>query len=215
MRIGVFADDGRVPVTPATRQAIRKAADALSDSGFRVEPFVPESLDRMRELWWNLFGRAGRYVLEPVLASRESDVSPTLSQFMSYARRSPDLTLADFMHTLIERDALRKRLFEQMETYPILLCPVAAVQAFAHGEREWTIDGRVVGYLDAWSYTAWFNLTGNPAIAVPLDLAEGLPVGVKLVGLPWQEEILLGVASQLEAAIGFESRPPLSASSHK
>jgi Asp-tRNA(Asn)/Glu-tRNA(Gln) amidotransferase A subunit family amidase len=207
MRIGVFEDDGRTPVTPSVRDAVRKAADALERSGLRVEPFRPDNLDTIRQLWWNLFGRAGRYVLEPVLDGREMDVSPTLTQFMEYARESPALTLADFMRTLIDRDTLRRRLFQQMEAYPILLCPVSAVQAFRHGEREWEIAGQRVRYLDAWSYTAWFNLTGNPAIAVPVGLADGLPVGVQIVGRCWEEENLLAVAAVLEAAVGIMPRP--------
>ena len=62
-----------------------------------------------------------------------------------------------------------------MRKYPILLCPAAAIPAFRHGERSWTIEGKTVEYLDAWSYTEWFNLLGNPAAVVPVShSAEGL-----------------------------------------
>jgi len=68
-----------------------------------------------------------------------------------------------------------------MRHVPVLLCPVAAVSAFRHGEREWTIDGQTVRYLDAWSYSAWFNLLQNPAMSVPVSQsADGLPIGVQV-----------------------------------
>src|SRR5207248_20576 len=81
-------------------------------------------------------------------------------------------------HTLldswIERDLLRMQIFEQMEKFPVLLCPVASIPAFHHGERNWQIDGQRVEYLDAWSYCEWFNLLGMPAATVPVSRsAEG------------------------------------------
>ncbi len=70
------------------------------------------------------------------------------------------------MSTLLERDAVRARFLRQMERYPILLCPVCAVPAFVHGERQWKIEGRTVEYLDAMSYCQWFNVLGNPSVVV-------------------------------------------------
>jgi Asp-tRNA(Asn)/Glu-tRNA(Gln) amidotransferase A subunit family amidase len=50
LKIGVFEDDRRTPVTPATRKAVRKAAEALRDRGFVVEDFRPENLEEIRQL---------------------------------------------------------------------------------------------------------------------------------------------------------------------
>ncbi len=44
IRIGYFEDDGRTPVTPETRAAVRTAAEGLRRAGFQVEPFRPEGL---------------------------------------------------------------------------------------------------------------------------------------------------------------------------
>jgi Asp-tRNA(Asn)/Glu-tRNA(Gln) amidotransferase A subunit family amidase len=107
------------------------------------------------------------------------------------------------------RDLLRTRIAEQMVDVPVLLCPVSAVPAFRHGERAWEVDGRTVHYLDAWSYTAWFNLLQNPAIAVPAGrTAEGLPIGVQVVARPWEEHVALGVAAVIERALGGYARHP-------
>jgi Asp-tRNA(Asn)/Glu-tRNA(Gln) amidotransferase A subunit family amidase len=97
-----------------------------------------------------------------------------------------------------------------MHQYPILLCPVASIPAFRHGERSWKIDGQTVQYLDAWSYTEWFNLLGTPAAVVPVgQSAEGLPIGVQISGLPWEEEMVLSVAAALEAERGEWRHPPI------
>jgi amidase len=100
-----------------------------------------------------------------------------------------------------------------MKEFPILLCPAAAIPAFRHGEREWSIEAKSVSYLDAWSYTEFFNLLGNPAIVIPASQSQdGLPIGVQLVGRPWEEEQVLAAAAILEKKLPSWKIPPLAES---
>ena len=59
-------------------------------------------------------------------------------------------------------------------------------------------------------YTSLFNITGQPAISLPVGFgADGLPTGVQIVGKPLNEELLLQLAAQLEAAHPWAHlRPP-------
>ncbi len=210
VRIGFFEEDGRVPVTAETRAAVRAAADALRTAGHIVEPFLPEELETMRRIWWNLFGRAGQLALGSLYEGKEAELSPILKEFIAIVRAEPRLTIEEFMNTLLERDAVRPRFLAQMERYPILLCPVCAVPAFIHGERKWEIEGRSVDYLDAMSYCQWFNALGNPAVVVPVGRSsEGLPIGVQVVGRPYEEEVVLAVAQEIESSYGDLEEPPL------
>jgi Asp-tRNA(Asn)/Glu-tRNA(Gln) amidotransferase A subunit family amidase len=208
LRVGYFEDDGRTPVTAETRAAVRNAAEALRDTGFQVEPFQPEGLEEARQLWWKYFVVAGGMLLRPMFNGRESDLSPILKQFLERAAE-PVHTGRSLLDAWIRRDGVRAQFFAQMQRYPILLCPVAAIPAFRHGERSWQIDGKSVDYLDAWSYTEFFNLLGNPAAVVPVGhSAEGLPIGVQIVGRPWEEERVLAVAAALEKQTGAWRIPP-------
>ena len=210
LRVGYFEDDGRTPVTPETRVALRTAAKALQDSGFQVEPFRPEGLEEARVLWKKFFVTAGGMLIRPMFHARERDVSPILRQFLDWSAAEPPLTGEGLLEAWIGRDALRARFLEQMRKYPILLCPAAAIPAFRHGERSWTIEGKTVEYLDAWSYTEWFNLLGNPAAVVPVSSSsKGLPIGVQIVGRPWEEEQVLTVAARLEQECGAWKIPPI------
>jgi Asp-tRNA(Asn)/Glu-tRNA(Gln) amidotransferase A subunit family amidase len=203
LRVGWFDEDGRTPVEPAIREAVRRAAEGLLRAGFDVVPFRPQGLDEARELWWEIFGRASRLLLEPLLAGHEADVHPNLPEFLDWTRRLPRLTAERLLEVEIQRDLLRTRFLQQMEQIPVLLCPVSAVTAFRHGERSWRIDRRDVHYLDAWSYAAWFNLLQNPAVSVPAGLTpEGLPVGVQVVARHWEELTALRVAREIETALG-------------
>jgi amidase len=210
LRVGYFEDDGRTPVTAETRSAVRAAAEALKRAGFVVEPFRPEGLEQARQLWWQFFGIAGGMLLRPMTQGRESDLSPILKQHLIRVAAEPSHTGQTLLDTWIMRDALRMQVFSQMREYPVLLCPVASVPAFRHGERSWNVDGKTVEYLDAWSYTEWFNLLGTPAVAVPLGRSnEGLPIGVQIVARPWEEELVLAIAVELEAQRGAWQRPQI------
>ncbi len=210
IRIGYFEDDGRTPVTAETRAAVRTAAEGLRRAGFQVEPFLPEGLERARQLWWKMFGVAGGMLLGPIMRGHEAEISPLLSQFSGWAAAEPSHTGESLLDTWVQRDLVRMKIFAQMREYPVLLCPVAAIPAFRHGERSWQVEGKTVEYLDAWSYTEWFNLLGNPAVVVPLGKSpEGLPIGVQIVARPWEEEIVLSVAAAVEEQRGGWQPPPI------
>lgn len=210
LRVGYFEDDGCTPVTSETRAAVRTAAKALRDAGFQIEPFRPEGLEEARVLWEKFFVTAGGMLIRPMFRGREHDLSPVLKQFLEWSAGEPPLTGGGLLEAWVGRDALRAKFLKQMRRYPILLCPAAAIPAFRHGERSWTIEGKTVEYLDAWSYTEWFNLLGNPAAVVPVGhSSEGLPIGVQIVGWPWEDERVLSVAAALERECGARRIPPM------
>ena len=210
LRVGYFDGDGRTPVVSEIRDAVKKSAESLARAGFEVEPFRPEGLEEARESWRQFFVKAGGILLAPMFEGRECDRSPILKQFLDWSEQEPDISGDNLLHAWIARDALRARFLAQMRKYPILLCPPAAIPAFRHGERSWQIDGKKVHYLDAWSYTEWFNLLGSPAAVVPVSHStEGLPIGVQIVGRPWEEEQVLAVAAVIERECGAWRVPPI------
>lgn len=209
LRIAYFEDDGVTRVTPETAAAVRAAAEALRQQGFEVETWQPGGLERIWKLWWNLFGRAGQMAFEPTIAGHEEDLSPVLRDFRARVAAEPPLGGRELLDTLLERDMIRGAFLAKMETHPIVICPVSAAPAFRHGEREWTINGKRVEYLKAMSYSQWFNVLGNPAAVVPVGQSlGGLPIGVQVVGRPWEDEAVLGVAAKIEEACRGFRHPP-------
>ena len=190
IRIGYFEDDGRTPVTAETRAAIQTAAQGLRRAGFQVELFRPDGLELARQLWWKIFGVAGGMLLGPTLKGHDGEISPLLKQFSSWVAAEPAHSGKSLLDTWVQRDLLRMKIFAQMRQYPVLLCPAAAVPAFRHGERSWQVEGKTVNYLDAWSYTEWFNLLGTPAAVVPVGKSpEGLPIGVQISARPGKRKL--------------------------
>ena len=148
-------------------------------------------------------------MLGPMLRGHESELGPILQEFSSWAASEPPHTGESLLATWLGRDDVRERMLWQMRQYPVLICPIAAIPAFRHGEREWEVEGKAVKYLDAWSYCEWFNLLGFPAMVVPMAISpEGLPIGIQIVGRPWDEELVFAVAGLLEESRGVFPHPP-------
>jgi amidase len=210
LTVGYFEDDGLVPVTPETRQAVQDAAQELRKQGFDVRPFRPKGLEQARKLWELFFVRCGAMFEEPLVRGHEDKLSPVFRDFLARAHAAPPLTAEEVLSAWAESDIIRSKLLTQMQEFPLLLCPVASVPAFRHDERSWTIDGQQVEYLDAMRYTQWFNLLAAPAAVVPVGRSpEGLPIGVQLVGRPFEDEIVLKAASIIDHAFGYVA-PPMS-----
>jgi amidase len=206
-RIGFFEDDELVPVTAETRAAVNAAAAALREAGFRVEPFRPSTLELLRKLWGKFFVQCGAMFYADQIRGRGAELSPIFNEFLQIAAGAPPLTGAELLNAWAELDLLRAKTLEEMRRYPVLVCPVASVPAFRHGERAWNVEGRTVEYLDAWRHTQWFNALAAPAAVVPVGRSpEGLPIGVQIVARPFEDETALGIAAVVDAEFGY--RPP-------
>jgi Asp-tRNA(Asn)/Glu-tRNA(Gln) amidotransferase A subunit family amidase len=203
--VGYFEDDGIAPVTVETRAAVHTAAEALRDAGFRVEPFRPTTLEQLRKLWWTFFVQCGAMFYEPAIRGKREKLSPIFREFLGFAEKAGPLSATELLNAWAELDVLRGKMLEEMREYPVLLCPVASVPAFRHGERAWMVDGKRVEYLDAWRYTQWFNVLAAPAAVVPVGQSrEGLPIGVQIATRPFEDETALGVAAVVDAAFGWK-----------
>ena len=103
---------------------------------------------------------------------------------------------------------MRRKLLEQMRRVPVLLMPVSSIVAFKHRERRFQIGTKSIGLFQAMMTVTTFNLLGLPALAVPVGIdEEGIPVGVQLVGRPWEEELLLEIGTRLESVRGVFRLP--------
>jgi aspartyl-tRNA(Asn)/glutamyl-tRNA(Gln) amidotransferase subunit A len=87
-----------------------------------------------------------------------------------------------------------------------ILTPTSPTTAFKLGEKS---DDPLAMYLSD-IYTASANLTSIPGISVPCGLsADGLPIGLQLVGRPWSEDVLLNLANIYEKSFPVEARPQI------
>lgn len=199
------------PPTAETRAAVGAAVRALDAQGYVTRAERPAALDRALPLWDVFFGDVGELLLAESLAGRERQL-PIVAALHEERGPRAALSAAALLHAWIERDLVRAALLDDMRHHDVLVCPVTAVPAFAHGERTWRVAGQAVGYLDAMAYTQWFNILGNPAAVVRAGWShDGLPIGVQVVGRPFEEHLVLQVAAAIERGCGGWVAPALDA----
>ena len=207
MRIGILESGTLGVATPETRAAVDRAAKSLDERGFTVEPFRMNGLDRALELWWFFFGPVIGNLFQQSISGQEQKISPMLREYLAYANSGNPITLDQFMKACAERDLLRAEILRQMKDTPILLSPVSAGPAFRHGEGNY-LPG--TGYRDTMRFSQWLNLTGFPGASVPVGHSnEGLPIGVQVIGRPFEDELVLAVAEAIEQSRGPWQAPPL------
>jgi Asp-tRNA(Asn)/Glu-tRNA(Gln) amidotransferase A subunit family amidase len=207
VRVGILESDALGAATPETRATVERAAKSISGQGFDVEPFRLEGLDRALDLWWFFFGPVIGNLIRESIAGQENQISPMLREYLACANSGSPITLGRFMKACADRDLLRAEILRQMQDVPVLLSPVSTGPAFRHGEGNY-LPG--TGYRDTMRFSQWLNLTGFPGASVPLGLSnEGLPIGVQIIGRPFEDELVLAVAEAIEQARGPWQAPPL------
>ena len=97
------------------------------------------------------------------------------------------------------------------EEFDLLVTPTMTIEPPKAGllEGVHAAAGPITEIVAMAAFTAVFNMTGQPAISLPLHTApSGLPVGVQVVAGPWREAQLIRVAAQLESADPWAGRSP-------
>jgi Asp-tRNA(Asn)/Glu-tRNA(Gln) amidotransferase A subunit family amidase len=206
LRVAWYAGDGATPVADEIRAAIEDAARALTEAGLEVVEVVPPGISRASQLWVDLFAAAANKEIASLYRGREDEAGPLVAGLLRRLDATPsDLeekieTAERLADLVLERERVREELLRWMKTTPLILAPVGATVAFAHGAERVQIGGKSISVFRAFSYSQTFNVLGLPSVAVPAGrTASGLPIGVQIVGPPFAERAVLSAAAIIEA----------------
>jgi Asp-tRNA(Asn)/Glu-tRNA(Gln) amidotransferase A subunit family amidase len=210
LRIGVLSADpgGRSEIDPDRAAAARRVADALADLGHDVREGFPPALaeggfpesfmstmavvaNRALELWAERLGR-------PLT---EDDVEPATWAAAQHGSAVSGTEYADGVDKLRVHGREIETWWDE-DGWDLLLTPTTPAKPAPVGRADES---------DPMTFTAPFNVSGQPAVSLPLGAdAEGLPIGVQLVAAYGREDLLIRVAGQLESAMPWgDRRPPV------
>jgi amidase len=204
-----------VVLDPVCDAAARDAAQLLASLGHEVDEVAPpwSDLDLLPD-FTRVFGPhvsmvtivggrvAGR---EP----RKEDVEPLTWEIWEHAQATSVLS---YMSALERLESVSRSIVKFADSYDALLTPALAQRPIPIGEIHgcgadpW-VQYRRSGFFTP--YTAIINITGQPAVSLPLYHGnDGLPTAIQLVGRPAREDVLLALMAQLEAALPWAERRP-------
>ena len=197
LRIGLLDE----PAHPSITAAVLAAAKMLSGLGHTVEPFTPANRDRAISTWDFFFNVLTDQLKRQIIATAPEKAHWTGLELLREPPAFP--SGLETVTQLAVRDKLRLAMLRQMADVPILLGPPCAIPA-------WSKQDRPAPFLETMAAATPWNLYGFPALTLPFGFTpDGLPVGIQLVGRPFEEEVLLTVGCHLEQARGPFPLPPL------
>lgn len=198
-RIALLETDAATADEP-TEAAVLFAAKALELAGANVEPLhIGDDFEAALRAWHLIFCAATGVAIQPMIHGHEEELSPIFRDFIAYTNQLPPLTTETLLTGLVERDQVRARVLRHLRPYRAVLAPVSSAPAFRHGEGGWG-PAHSANYLEIMRFSQFANAMGFPAATVPAAISpEGLPIGVQVIGRPFEEESVLQVAAAIEA----------------
>ncbi|MEP7197960.1 MAG: amidase family protein [Saprospiraceae bacterium] len=198
--------DGNVKISNDTKEKFNTFIDSLKGNSVVIEKNAPEIYTDLQKMFLSTFG----YMMgenQPWLLRKfiEMDFAKTdngSGNFNSFSDAIMDASDEGWNKIQADRNILINKWENFFTQYDFFICPVTYGAAFKKGE-SWkpikTDDGKSIGYMDYVPYSYVINATGHPAITVPLGLnAQGLPIGIQIVGRYYSEPELLHLAKLLE-----------------
>ena len=226
-RIAIWDEQKGWPLASAVKARVTAAGEAFERAGIRVEHAKPGiDADAMLETYLDILtpiisGGFPDSLREKMAKSREADLAAVhegrdQTGEARYRLRvsAPDSEILAAQRRRQAQKAALDAFFA--EGWDAIIMPIAPVPAFRHDHsdpmnaRTIDVDGKTVRYMSMLNWIALATSLHAPALALPAgQTAEGLPVGVQLVGRWGCEDRLIDLASALEEAQGGFSPPPL------
>lgn len=203
-----YADDGVVPVTAQTREAVKTVARVLSSLVASTSECLPPGVLEGSRLWIEMFARPARDAIQDFWLGHENEMSASSKALLKprAPRAEEDLALVKAQG---ERNSRRFELVHwmRMKGMNIIIAPVGSTPAFLHGTRRLDVEGQNISVFRAFSYSQTYNVFDLPVVTVPVARSkEGLPIGVQIIGRPREEDLVLTVASLVEKELGDWSK---------
>lgn len=215
LRIGVLDHSLRTRTDDQCTLAARHAATLLASLGHTVDDAWPAPLadpslgDAFSAMWRTTAAReAEDLAAELGRALQPGDLEPVNEALAAAGRR---VTALEYATAIAATATLRRQMHAwwEVDGWDLLLTPTMATEPLPIGLLDGPYEIANEAMRRASVFTSPFNVTGQPAISLPLHVTpDGLPIGVQLVAAYGRDDLLVRIAAQLEVAAPWAGRHP-------
>jgi aspartyl-tRNA(Asn)/glutamyl-tRNA(Gln) amidotransferase subunit A len=197
LNVGYSRDLGFPVVDPDVARLVESAVAVLKQAGAEIVE-VDLDLSDIRAPMGVIWRTAHQAWLKDLTAAQLQMIEPDLLDIVVSAR---DISAPRLQWALDEQRRLSVRMQEFHARFDLLLTPTMPTSAFAAGVN--TPDRKRFPEWFDWSPFTWpFNMSRQPAASVPCGMtAEGLPVGLQIIGAPFGEDLILRASRVVEQAL--------------
>jgi aspartyl-tRNA(Asn)/glutamyl-tRNA(Gln) amidotransferase subunit A len=207
VRVGVPEDWFFDIIHPGVEAAAQAAIDVLATAGARIVPIrLPSTkLLDLHAMELTIIGAEAASLHTPHLA-RYAELG---TEFQQVLARSQSYSAVDYLNALRARHLVQLDFQAAFDQVDVIIAPGANTVAPRHDHLVAVVGDTERPWVDVVSRTtAVFNLTGIPSLSIPSGFADGLPVGIQVVGPPFGEPIVLAVADAYQQLTDHHTRLP-------
>ena len=219
LKVGVWANDEIAPVSRDCERAVTKVADAIRRAGGTVNADArPAFTSRdSHAAYYNLvmsFLMAGTHdAAFAELKAQALNLAPNDTSDAAQTLRAQTMDHRTYVQMNEARERLRWAWRNFFDEYDVMLAPIVSTGAFPHNHapmetRTIDVDGTRRPYFEQIFWAGLVGVAYLPSTVIPTGTnAQGLPIGVQVIGPAYGDRITIGVARLLEAE-GFAFAPP-------
>ncbi len=197
IKVALTADPVGHGGSPVVAEGVRKAADVLASAGYILEEIDPPSVGESAQIIQQISVMEIKSYLPEMLPIISEEAKIVLERIIGDTK--PDLST--YMKAIAKRHriALEWNLF--MKRYPLVLGPVSTLQPFKIG-YDLAGHEQLNHFIRSIRLTEICNLLGLPSVATPVQVVDGLPQGVQLIGPRYHEDLCFNAAEIIEQQQG-------------
>jgi aspartyl-tRNA(Asn)/glutamyl-tRNA(Gln) amidotransferase subunit A len=208
LRVGLLRSFFLDGATPEVRTAVEAAARTLAGAGAIVDEVSLETVKHVPAASLAVVGSEALAYHAEMLRTRAAEYDPDIARRL---RVGAFVGGAHYVRAQQVRGLVRADVDGVLARHDLLLAPATPITAPAVDERQTTLgDGPSDVRSALIRFTRPFNVSGHPACAVPCGFtAGGLPIGLQLVGRPFDEATVLRAADGFQRLTDFHARRPV------
>ena len=197
IKVAVTTDPAGHGVSPAVAGGVRTAAAILADAGYIIEQVDPPSIDESTRT----IDQISIMEIESYLPGMREVISDDAKTFLEMLVSNINSDLPTYIKAIATRHRIAQEWNLFLKRYPLVLGPVSTMQPFKVG-YDLLGPEQMRRFFRSIGLTEVCNLLGLPSVAVPVQVVDGLPQGVQLIGQRYYEDLCFDAAEAIERKQG-------------